>query len=358
MLSEFVTANHAEIVGRARERVSRRSAPRPTDDELARGIPLFVNQLADALRTRTESAAMGAGATSHGAQLHRMNFTVAQVVHDYGDVCQSITQLAMEQDAPISAAEFQLLNKCLDDAIADAMTEYERLRESSQTLAATERLGYLAHELRNKIGPAMLAHHALKSGQVAWGGSTGAVLERNLKGIQELISRSLAEVRVESGVRHLERYNACDFVEEIEADGSLAANERAVHFTVTRVDRDVALNTDRQLLAAALMNLLTNAFKFTPPGRNVWLRTSATKELVIFDVEDECGGLQVPDAETLFAPWTQASPNKTGLGLGLPLVKRSVEAIGGTITLTNRPGTGCTFRTQLPRAAAVGVAAD
>ena len=60
----------------------------------------------------------------HGRELRLQGFTVSQVVHDYGDVCQSITDLAMERDAPISVDDFRTLNRCLDDAIASAVTEY------------------------------------------------------------------------------------------------------------------------------------------------------------------------------------------------------------------------------------------
>ena len=51
-------------------------------------------------------------------------FTVSQVVHDYGDVCQSITDLALQLNAPINVEDFRTLNRCLDDAIASAVTEH------------------------------------------------------------------------------------------------------------------------------------------------------------------------------------------------------------------------------------------
>ena len=353
MLSDFIAEHRSDIIARSRARVARRSAPRPTDDELERGIPLFLDQLVDALRARTDSAAMETSAARHGADLLRMKFTVAQVVHDYGDVCQTITQLAIEQNAPMTGSEFKLLNKCLDDAIAEAVTEYERLREGSREHAEAERLGFLSHELRNKINSAMLAFGILKEGQVGVDGSTAAVLERNLRGLQDLITRSLAEVRVQSGVQHRERVVVRDLVEEVEAEASMAANARHVHFTVTGVDGELVIDADRPILAAALMNLLTNAFKFTPSAGHVWLRTSATPDRVIFDVEDQCGGLPTSDSETLFDLWTQRSTDKQGLGLGLPLVRRSVQALGGEVEVINKPGSGCIFSIRLLRPAAL-----
>lgn len=351
MLSTFVANNRAEIVARARARVAQRAAPSPTEEELERGIPLFVDQLAEALRTHDGKAQMDASAAVHGADLLRAGFTIAQVVHDYGDVCQAITELAMDRSAAISPSDFRQLNKSLDDAIAGAVTEFSRLRAGRRDLDETERLGYLAHELRNKLHAAMLAFEILKDGQVAIGGSTGAVLERSLKGLQDLITRSLAEVRVDSGVQHRERVNVRELVEEVEVEGAMAATARNIHFTVTQVPADVEVDADRPLLAAALMNLLTNAFKFTPVNGHVWLRTSTSRDRVIFEVEDQCGGLPTPDSESLFAPWTQRSSDKRGLGLGLPLVRRTVQALGGDVKVSNMPGKGCAFTVRVLRPA-------
>ena len=52
---------------------------------------------------------------------------MSQVVHDYGDVCQAITELALERKAPITVKEFHTLNRCLDTAIAEAVTEHARV---------------------------------------------------------------------------------------------------------------------------------------------------------------------------------------------------------------------------------------
>jgi signal transduction histidine kinase len=351
MLSEFIRKNHDEIVDRSRARVAQRSAPRPTDAELSSGIPLFLDQLVDALAATSGGVAIGAGATRHGADLSRTGFTIAQVVHDYGDLCQTITELALEQSAPISTEDFRNLNRCLDDAIAGAVTEYARLREASRDKDETERLGFLAHELRNKINSAMLAYGILKEGQLGLGGSTGAVLERSLRGLQELITRSLTEVRVESGNQHRERIKVRDLMEELEAEASMAANAHGQQFTVGEVDAGLEVDADRPLLAAALTNLLSNAFKFTHAKGHVWLRTSATNDCVTFDVEDQCGGLPVSNPDDLFAPWSQSSSDKGGLGLGLPLTRRSVEANGGEVSVRNMPGKGCIFSIRLRRPA-------
>lgn len=352
MLGDFIKKNHSEIVARSRARVALRSAPRPTDAELDRGLPLFLDQLVDTLRVSSgNDVAIGTSAARHGADLSRMGFTIAQVVHDYGDLCQTITELALEQNDPISTEEFKTLNKCLDDAIAGAVTEYTRLREVSRDKDETERLGFLAHELRNKINSAMLAYGILKDGQVGLGGSTGAVLGRSLRGLQDLITRSLTQVRVEAGTQHRERINVRELIEELEAEASMVANARGQQFTVTEVELGLEVDGDRSLIAAALTNVLANAFKFSHAEAHVWLRTSATKDRVTFEVEDQCGGLPVSNPDDLFQPWAQRSTDKRGLGLGLPLARRSVQASGGEVSVRNLPGKGCIFSVRLLRPA-------
>ena len=103
MLYEFIVLNREEIIRRCRAKVATRSVPLPTDSELDHGVPLFLNQVADALRLgQSTSPEIASGATLHGRDLLRRGFTVSQVVHDYGDVCQSITDLAVETNAPVS----------------------------------------------------------------------------------------------------------------------------------------------------------------------------------------------------------------------------------------------------------------
>src|SRR6476661_652308 len=131
---------------------------------------------------------------------------MSQVVHDYGDICQSITELALETDAPITVHEFRTLNRCLDDAIAGAVTEYGRQSNQStidtETARETARLGFFSHELGNLINTGIIAFEILKAGNVGVAGSTGAVLQRSLLGLRSLVGRSLAELRLTEGVQH------------------------------------------------------------------------------------------------------------------------------------------------------------
>jgi signal transduction histidine kinase len=350
MLHEFLIANRSEILSRTRVRVASRIAPKPTVDDLEEGIPLFFDQLVESL-SATPSGALEIrnGAATHGKHRMHMGFTVSQVVHDYGDVCQVVTQLAIELKAPISTEEFQKLNRHLDDAIADAVTEHARARELSILDGETERLACFGHELRNLLHAASLAYQVLRGGTVAIGGSTGAVLGRSLTGLRQLVDRALAEVRLNAGDHYHERVDVSAFLGEIGVSDTLEARARGVTLLADPGAGGVEVNADRQLLGSAVANLLQNAFKFTREHGTVWLRTSATADRVSIEIEDECGGLPPAIEEQLFGPTRPQGRDKTGLGLGLMISKRAIEAIGGELRARNHPGTGCVFTVDLPR---------
>jgi hypothetical protein len=354
VLDNFIISQRDAIVARSRQRVASRSNPRATDVEVTSGVPVFLEQLVVALRLAKSSSAIdheeiGRSAARHGLELLRMGLTIAQVVHDYGDVCQVISELALELNAPISGEEFRTLNLCLDDAIAGAVTEYARQRENVLAEQGTERLGILAHEQRNLLNTAMLAFEILKGGQVAVGGSTGLVLGRSLMGLCALIDRSLADVRLDAGIERLEPISVADFIGEVEIGASIQAQARRVQLWMGPIERTLYIEGDRQVLAAAISNLLENGFKFSRPHGTVSLTTTATADRVLFEVEDECGGLPPGKAEELFLPFEQRGGDRSGIGLGLTICGKAAKANGGELRVRDLPGKGCVFTLDLPR---------
>jgi hypothetical protein len=107
VLHEFITVHREEIIRRCRARWPRGRFHPPTEAEIDHGVPVFLDQLRDALRLgQITSQEINRSAIKHGHDLLRQGFTVSQVVHDYGDVCQAITELAVELNAPISTDDF------------------------------------------------------------------------------------------------------------------------------------------------------------------------------------------------------------------------------------------------------------
>jgi signal transduction histidine kinase len=292
---------------------------------------------------------MDESATLHGQDLLQRGFTMARVVRGYGGVRHAVTELAAELKAPITATEFQTFNQCLDDAIAQAVTEYARQRERSITDQGKARSGEFAHELRNALGSAMLAFETITTGSVGPSGSTASLLGRSLRRLASLVDSSVAQVRLDANIRAPERVSVRQFIEEVEVGASMEASARGLVLAVSLVEPGVDVEADRQLLAAAVANLLQNAFKFSRPKGHVTLTSSATKERVLIEVEDECGGLPPGKVDELFMQFEQRGRDRTGLGLGLSISRRSVEAEGGEIHVRDLPGVGCVFALDLPR---------
>lgn len=190
-LEEFIERNRNELIRRCRAKVLTRS-PSQSDTESEHGVPRFLAQLVEELRDGpSQSRDIGKSAVKHGRDLLLQGFTVGQVVHGYGDVCQSVTELSIEMAAPIDSDDFRTLNRCLDDAIAGAVTEHARgSHEHDQ--ASTPGTG--SRELRSLTETALVAFEALQRGNVGIGGSTGAVLQRSLMAMRDLASRPLSAV--------------------------------------------------------------------------------------------------------------------------------------------------------------------
>jgi hypothetical protein len=215
MLHEFLASNRTVIIDRCRVMVASRSDPKTTPDEVVHGIPTFLDQVIETLTIEQSSESqndkcislrsargeiasdVGTTAALHGRDLFREGFTIEQVVRDYGDVCQAVTKLAIETEVPISVDEFRTFNRCLDNAIAGAVTEYVKhspasSRGSSETLDL--RREQIAQELLNHLRAATLAVTAIKTGSVGTCGPTTAVLDGSLTTMRNLIGRWLAEV--------------------------------------------------------------------------------------------------------------------------------------------------------------------
>jgi len=184
------------------------------------------------------------------------------------------------------------------------------------------------------------------------------VLGRSLTALRDLIDSTLSDIRTAASHQRPELISVCEFLNDIAVGAALQAEYSGVQFTSEPIDPNLFVNVDRQLLASAVTNLLSNAFKYTPAGGRVILRARGMDGRVLIEVEDECGWL--PGGKTdLFKPFGERrGKNRTGLGLGLSIARRAVRAQGGEIEVRDMAGKGCTFVIQVPAATAVTPVAE
>lgn len=213
MLHEFLKANRTELIARCRAKAAKRMPPDDEPPMYENGIPQFLTQLINAFRLEQtpealeRHAAGGSGrpslalvpldiattAAKHGEEMRRQGVLIGQVVHGYGDLCQSLTELALEKGAPITVDEFHTFNRCLDDAIADAVTSYssqEAPASSAQAPAPSEGLGSPAQEMFSLVERAIHSFAAIKAGEVGLKGTTSVLHETSLVALRNLIGRT------------------------------------------------------------------------------------------------------------------------------------------------------------------------
>jgi hypothetical protein len=216
MLHEFLSSNRTELVERCRDKVTERS-PGLEQRQLHHGIGPLLEQVIETLRLeesgnpaqgqdvsgppggQTAGSEIGDTANAHGRELLARGYTIEEVVHDYGDLCQSVTSLAFEREVAIDADEFRTFNLCLDTAIASAVAEFAAGKEPRLAAQRSEdskhRLGAYANDVRNLVNTATLAVKVIKSGRVGMIGATGVMLERSLAELDHLTNKALVELR-------------------------------------------------------------------------------------------------------------------------------------------------------------------
>lgn len=359
MLYQFLAANRERILALTTKKAFALLGKLPATPESARGLPAYFDRLAaelerEAKRPRKHAARRRGVATARqGRELARLGYTVAQVVHSYGALCQAITELASAEKAAITAGEFGTLNLSLDNAIAQALEGFVEEAHSGGG-GSRERIGFLVHELRNALSPALVAHAMVKKGVVGAGGGTNALLERNLNRMADLLDRSFFESRRRRGREaDLQPVDLREVVADIESQVSAQARLRRLTLKTAAPPR-LLVRADLASLVSALSNLVQNAIKYSKPGGTIWVRGRAEDHEAVIEVEDHCGGLPAGKAEELFQPFVQKGSDRSGLGLGLAISRQAVELNGGRLIVHDLPGKGCVFTLSLPRSAAGG----
>lgn len=380
MLHDFLEKNEVEILAMTEKKSRDLAENGPSSEQLKAGLPIFYRQLINVLEIeqnthpeyQIDKAAMAQAARDsderamsvasgrkdevevattagkHGVELLRLGYTLSHVVHAYGAMCQSITELATTKNVPISTMEFHDLNQCLDVAMAGAVTAYASQRTSNESSREVQHLGSLAHELRNALNSATMAFELIKEGSVSPRGNTGQVLERGLMRLDELIDRSLTEVRLKVDPKILVE-SACllQLVDPIVLTARIDTRLRRQSIDI-RIDPTLIITGDQQLIHSALSNLIQNAVKFTRDGGKIQVRGYQDKNNIVVEVEDQCGGLAPNAEQDLFKPFEQQNKDRKGLGLGLTITQRAVVLNHGTINVRNLPGQGCIFKITLP----------
>jgi signal transduction histidine kinase len=218
-------------------------------------------------------------------------------------------------------------------------------------------LANMSHELRTPLNVIIGYCEMLVDGAFgsvnAEQGATIRHLSRAAQGQLDLISATLQLSRSESGETALETADVdlALFLEEIEREAGLMASSAGLAFEWRAARTPACVRTDAVKLKMVLKNLIDNAIKFTDRG-GVTVRVDRLGDGVEFAVEDTGPGIPVEALETIFEAFRQHDCPQTrgrgGVGIGLYIVKRLVEALGGTVAVDSELGRGTEFRVWIP----------
>lgn len=213
MLHDFLRANEAAILSSTEEKTLELALDHPSSARLKGGLRIFYEQMIEIIAARNdpskppekdikaiaaaadrvdepamaeaagrpEEAELATSAGEHGAELFRLGYTLSHVVHAYGAMCQSITELASAKAAPIDASEFHALNRCLDVAIAGAVTTYQSLQSAGPAVLGEQDSSVIAKQMKAELHGLSVAFRSIQTGRVGVGGSTGQLLATGLE---------------------------------------------------------------------------------------------------------------------------------------------------------------------------------
>jgi signal transduction histidine kinase len=171
--------------------------------------------------------------------------------------------------------------------------------------------------------------------------------------LDDLMADLIEVAELDTGRRQmkLERLRPIDILDDAYHRFREQAREKRIEIMVNAFSDLSYVNADRRALHSIMDNLLSNALRYTPAGGQIRLEASEFKDGIHFVVQDSGRGIEAERLPTIFGRFTDSSGK--GTGLGLALVRRLVETLGGQVSVESRLGQGTTFSFTLPMATAV-----
>lgn len=257
--------------------------------------------------------------------------------------------------------------KLVRDLTAQKQAEEElrkseaRYRQQAEELAETNRqkdrfLAVLSHELRNPLAPIRMAAEVINDEAESPSVREACeVLQRQVEMMVRLVNDLLEASRITSGKIRLQK-EVVDLrgITRRAVDSTRAAIEtKQQEISVSLPEQLVRLEVDPIRIEQVIINLLTNATKYTPQDGKIWLVVEQEEDLAVVRVRDNGEGIPFETMPTLFTLFSQADrslgSSKGGMGIGLALVRSLVEMHGGTVEAHSEGvGKGSEFVVRLP----------
>ena len=237
----------------------------------------------------------------------------------------------------------------------DAELQSARDRAESASLAKTRFVAGMTHELRTPLTSILgYAHLLLSKAQVVdWVRETVTTMQRSGQHMHTLIDDSLDLARIEAGRLKLEPkpLPLAQLLQDVEHMVRPQAEAKGLSFTIRHEgELPTWIKADAKRLRQILVNLLSNAVRFTESGE-VMLRLDFRQQVARIDIVDTGIGIAVQDQKRIFLPYERGSAGRrvaeAGTGLGLTITHLLTDMMGGELTMQSQPGLGTTFSLRL-----------
>jgi PAS domain S-box-containing protein len=277
-------------------------------------------------------------------------------------------RVEVEVVANVYREDHQSVVQCHIRDITDRSRLERKTHEQAAALADLDRrkdefLAMLSHELRNPLAPILNAALLLRlhSNRNRLHGienpilqQSASIIERQVGQLTRIVDELLEVSRITTGRIQLqqERIAVGTVVENAVATVRSLIDQRKHELTVSLPTQAIWVNADAARLEQVVVNLLTNAAKYTDPGGHIWLTVQQEAEEAVLRVRDTGVGIAPEILPCIFELFTQAERSldrsQGGLGIGLALVQRLVELHGGTVAASSAVGQGSEFVVRLP----------
>ncbi len=335
------------------------------------GIITDVNKQMEALTGCTRDELIGAPFKGYFTDPARAEAAIKLVLSKGKVTDYELTARARDGEETVvsyNATTFHDRDRRLQGVVAAArdVTERSRLEKQMRDQAAKlsdlhrrkdEFLAMLSHELRSPLAPITNAVQMLgleKANENPVQNQARAIIERQLKQLQRLVDDLLEVSRITTGRVQLRRELVVvrDIVEVALETVRPLIEQRRHKLTLSLPAEPIWLHADAARIEQVLVNLLTNAAKYTEAGGHVWLTVLQEHDECVLQVRDSGVGISSALLPWIFDLFTQAERSldrsQGGLGIGLAVVQRLTELHGGTVEVRSTPGEGTEFIVRLP----------
>ncbi|HEY0996481.1 MAG TPA: ATP-binding protein [Gemmatimonadaceae bacterium] len=280
---------------------------------------------------------------------------------------QQVELETANQQLQESAVELEALNQQLHENAVELEQQAQALEQANR--AKSDFLATMSHELRTPLNA--IAGYA----DLLLAGVRGELTPEQRGDVQRmkrsgdhllgLINDILNFARLEAGSIefHLGELRVAPLLDTLEELIRPQVDARSLHYTQALASRDLVARGDAEKVRQVLLNLVTNAVKFTEPGGAIHVECDGDPECVRFAVRDTGRGIPEQHLKRIFDPFVQVDRELTprsqqGVGLGLSISRDLARGMGGSLTATSRPGAGSTFVLTLPRLSPVAITGD